>query len=104
MLLLTTDRLTDITFVIPSDLSFFVIYVCIMLLPLWRNKDTFNVLSVCTIIICIRLCEFIKRGNQYRHSEPGLKTDRCEGGTRRPCRATRPSSSSEFMIINDMLK
>ena len=25
-----------------------------------------------------------------------LKTDRCGGGTRRPCRATRPNSSSSF--------
>jgi len=32
--------------------------------------------------------------HQYRHSEPGLKTDRCGGGTRQPCRATRPSCSS----------
>src|SRR5277367_968332 len=28
------------------------------------------------------------------HSGPGLKTDCCGGGTRRPCQAMRPSSSS----------
>ena len=37
------------------------------------------------------------RGNWYRHSGSGLRTDRCAGRPRWLCRATRPSSSSHCL-------